>query len=143
MLFSQRRKLEEEYYRWIEKTNKKKGVIIKDCPFNVIAFLEIQGYLKKEEKGVKGFQFNKGDTILIKLSPELECFHEVIEHKKMYLGYSVYLLAGGSIGNITSISPIGEVFIKLSTNLFLVDNIFIYFTGSIFYIDVDKPDGKE
>jgi hypothetical protein len=44
MIFSKRLKLEKEYFEWI------KGTQIKDCPFNVISFLDIKGYLINKPK---------------------------------------------------------------------------------------------
>lgn len=40
-LFSDRRKMEQEYLAWLKENPE-----IKDCPFSVISFLEGQGYLK-------------------------------------------------------------------------------------------------
>lgn len=40
-LFSDRRKIELEYLTWIEKNPE-----IKNCPFTLISFLEMSGYLK-------------------------------------------------------------------------------------------------
>lgn len=40
-LFSDRRKIEQEYFAWLEQNP---GV--KDCPFAVISFLEGAGYLR-------------------------------------------------------------------------------------------------
>ena len=40
VLFSERKKLEEDYYDWISKSN------ARDCPFNVISYLQAIGRLK-------------------------------------------------------------------------------------------------
>lgn len=48
MLFSERMKLEEEYYKWIEDNNAK--FAIQDCPANVIAFLDSKGLFNVVEK---------------------------------------------------------------------------------------------
>ena len=46
MLFSQRQKLENEYYKWLEKNKN-----VKPCAFSLISFLDMNGNLvEKEEK---------------------------------------------------------------------------------------------
>lgn len=47
MLFSERQRLEKEYYKWIKEASDNLNVSIKDCPSNVIAFLSTKGLLKK------------------------------------------------------------------------------------------------
>lgn len=55
MLFFKRRKiLEEQYYEWIKENN------VKDCPFNVISYLDVIGLLKEPEMK------NEGETIQFK-----------------------------------------------------------------------------
>lgn len=52
MLFSERKELSDKYEKWLQEHE---GV--KDCPFNVISYLDTMGYLKQlkrnEEKIVK------------------------------------------------------------------------------------------
>lgn len=46
MLFSERQKLEKEYYKWLEENPN-----VKPCPFSLISFLDGNGNLvEKEEK---------------------------------------------------------------------------------------------
>jgi len=46
MSFRARKELEKEYYNYINNLeNSPKGTKIKDCPFNVITFLEINRYI--------------------------------------------------------------------------------------------------
>lgn len=71
MLFSQRKKLEEEYYQWLEKTGKEHGVKVEDCPFNMIGFLEIKGLLKDEIKiSENKYFYSKGDILNMYLEPQ-------------------------------------------------------------------------
>lgn len=44
MFFSERKKLEREYYNWLDKNKN-----VKPCAFNVISFLSINGNLIKKE----------------------------------------------------------------------------------------------
>ena len=52
MLFSERKELSDKYEKWIEENK-----AIKDCPFSVVTYLDMFGYLnppkRKEEKIVK------------------------------------------------------------------------------------------
>ena len=45
MTFSERQKLEKEYYKWLEKNKN-----VKPCPFSLITFLQINGNLVSKEK---------------------------------------------------------------------------------------------
>ena len=45
MLFSERQKLEKEYYKWLDQNKN-----IKPCAFNVISFLSINGNLISKEE---------------------------------------------------------------------------------------------
>lgn len=59
MLFSDRLKLEKEYYEWVEKINaefKANGdwARVKDCPMTVITFLEAKGLLSDEKSVADG-----------------------------------------------------------------------------------------
>ena len=45
MLFSERKKLEEDYYEWA-----KAYPFIKDCPFSVITYLDERGLLHKTNR---------------------------------------------------------------------------------------------
>jgi hypothetical protein len=47
MLFSKRRKLAKEYREWLIKEGSNLKVSIKDCPENVMAFLDFKGLLKE------------------------------------------------------------------------------------------------
>lgn len=47
--FTDRIKLEQEYYEWIEKAGKENNVRIVDCPATVIAFLDQKGIFQQEE----------------------------------------------------------------------------------------------
>jgi hypothetical protein len=40
MLFSVRKKIEDEYYKYLESINIDHGIGAEDCPFNVITFLD-------------------------------------------------------------------------------------------------------
>lgn len=44
MFFSERKKLEKEYYNWLDKNKN-----VKPCAFNVISFLSINGNLIRKE----------------------------------------------------------------------------------------------
>lgn len=59
ILFSDRIKLENAFYDWINTTKEKEGFTIKDCPQNVICFLEINDLLNN--KKIKKF-INKKET---------------------------------------------------------------------------------
>ena len=50
--FSEREELENKYYEWIEKES------VKDCPFNVISFLQINSLIDVE----KARRFIRGDS---------------------------------------------------------------------------------
>lgn len=50
MLFSRRVDLEQQYYQWV-KTRTEDGAEKKDCPFNVIVFLDSLGLFKDAEAG--------------------------------------------------------------------------------------------
>lgn len=43
LYFSYRKKLEEEYMKWVEQEK------VANCPFNVISFLEMKGLLNREK----------------------------------------------------------------------------------------------
>jgi hypothetical protein len=47
VLFSKRAKLAQEYYEWLIKEGRNLKVSIKDCPENVMAFLDFKGLLKE------------------------------------------------------------------------------------------------
>lgn len=49
MMFSKRLELEKEYYKWIEEVKQTEGYTIKDCPLNMLVFLQNRGYLKDDE----------------------------------------------------------------------------------------------
>lgn len=58
MLFSDRLKLEKEYYEWVDKANaefKAKGdyARVKDCPQSVFVFLQCKGLLFDEKSVAK------------------------------------------------------------------------------------------
>lgn len=44
MFFSERKKLEQEYYKWLDNNKN-----VKPCAFNVISFLSINGNLIRKE----------------------------------------------------------------------------------------------
>lgn len=51
MLFSERKEISDKYEKWIQENK-----AIKDCPFSVVTYLDMFGYLtppKREEKIVK------------------------------------------------------------------------------------------
>jgi hypothetical protein len=43
LLFSKRKELEKEYYEWLYQNK-----IVKDCPFNVVTFLDSKGLLREK-----------------------------------------------------------------------------------------------
>ncbi len=53
--FTERKQLEDKYYEWI-KSNKE-TIELKDCPFNVIVFLDAYNLL--DENKIKEFLSNK------------------------------------------------------------------------------------
>jgi len=46
MLFSERKKLAEEYEKWLSEKSKFANYKINNCPFNVITFLDSKKLLK-------------------------------------------------------------------------------------------------
>ena len=58
MIFSERKKLEKEYYNWVKSAKNKYDIDLKDNPFNVISFLEIRGLLKSTIEINEGNKFN-------------------------------------------------------------------------------------
>ena len=53
LYFSYRKKLEEEYMKWVKQEK------VANCPFNVISFLEMKGLLNREK--VVKFLESKGE----------------------------------------------------------------------------------
>ena len=45
--FTERLKINEDYYTWIEKTKEATGFEIKDCPISVLSFLNGKGFLNE------------------------------------------------------------------------------------------------
>ena len=52
MLFSERKNLENEYYEWLQENQP-----AKDCPYNVIVFLEGKDLLHKKGKWIDGMEY--------------------------------------------------------------------------------------
>lgn len=77
MLFSERQKLEKEYYKWLDKNKN-----VKPCPFSLISFLDGNGNL---------FDNKESDKInVLKKALELACIdllkaiypnHDFVNHK--------------------------------------------------------------
>jgi len=56
MLYSRRKKLEEEYYKWLN-IKREGGVFPVDCAFSVITFLAGKGLLKEEENNEESYTY--------------------------------------------------------------------------------------
>lgn len=60
MLFSERQKLEKEYYKWLDKNKN-----VKPCPFSLISFLDGNGNLITKEE--------KSNVQILQIALELAC----------------------------------------------------------------------
>lgn len=69
MLFSERQKLEKEYYKWLDKNKN-----VKPCPFTVISFLDMNKNL------VSNDEFNKIE--ILEKALELACSDLLLEKYK-------------------------------------------------------------
>lgn len=45
--FTERLKINEDYYDWVEKVRKEKGYEIRDCALSVVTFLSEKGFLNE------------------------------------------------------------------------------------------------
>lgn len=91
MLFSQRKKLEEEYYQWLEKTGKEHGVKVEDCPFNMIVFLEIKGLLKNEIKVIDNeIYFPRKAQIKLILMADCNNYGKVLADCRRFINERIY-----------------------------------------------------
>lgn len=57
MLFSERKEISDKYEKWIQENK-----AIKDCPFSVVTYLDMFGYLTPPKREVKIVKYENGLT---------------------------------------------------------------------------------
>jgi hypothetical protein len=99
MLFSERQKLEKEYYKWLEENSN-----VKSCPFNVISFLDMNKNLvsndeyKKIEILEKALELVCSDLLLEKYNGKITKYRKPVLTIKNYKYKAKKVLEGENHG---------------------------------------------
>lgn len=141
MLFSQRKKLEEEYYQWLEKTGKEHGVKVEDCPLNVIAFLEIKGLIsannEKQDNNSGFVTLLEGFKVKIPLKKTRLFNKDTLRKFQKYMGYSIKY-KDNEIGKVCGFACLEKnslgLIVLITKDIVLFRNAFIVLNRDKFYI---------